>query len=74
MNRDPHNNDSRRDRKYLTGPFYHINSHSEVKVKIEPEDLDFDNKLTAHSIIGKFNNMKETQTQCFSFRYRWCQH
>lgn len=53
MNKDSYNNDSRRDRKHVTGSFYHINSSSEVKVKLEPEDLDFNNKLTAHSIIGE---------------------
>lgn len=55
-NRELYNNVPRRDRKYVKAPisYYHNNDSSDVKVKLEPEDLDYNDKLTAHSIIGKF--------------------
>lgn len=61
--KDVYNNDERRDRRFILGqesisnPFLHnSNSNNEfidTKVKLEPDDLVFDNNLSAYSIIGK---------------------
>nr|XP_023029589.1 INO80 complex subunit D [Leptinotarsa decemlineata] len=50
------NNEKYRNRQYLVDPMGQSNttlhgSYPETKVKIEPESLDFENNVTAHSII-----------------------
>ncbi|KAJ8978968.1 hypothetical protein NQ317_001440 [Molorchus minor] len=55
-NRDVYNNE-KPDRIFAKGPLFLSNSvlytnAVDSKVKIEPVDLDFDDKYTAHSIIG----------------------
>lgn len=62
MSKDPYNNEDRRDRRLIMGPetisnpFLHSNINNELidtKVKLEPDDLVFDNNLSGYSIIGK---------------------
>lgn len=64
VSKDVYNNEDRRDRRFIMGPetisnpFLHHNSNInneliDTKVKMEPEDLVFDNNLSAYSIIGK---------------------
>lgn len=61
-NKDAYNNEERRDRRFIMGPetisnpFLHSsNINSEfvgTKVKLEPDDIIFDNNLSGYSIIG----------------------
>lgn len=42
----------------ISNPFLHSNISNELidtKVKLEPDELVFDNNLSGYSIIGKFN-------------------
>lgn len=62
VNKDPFKNDERRDRRFIMGPdtlsniFLHSSINNELidtKVKLEPDELVFDNNLSGYSIIGK---------------------
>lgn len=64
VNKDPFHNEEVRDRRFIMGPetisnpflqSSNINNseHTDTKVKIEPDDLVFDNNLGGYSIIGK---------------------
>ncbi|KAG5872676.1 hypothetical protein JTB14_012952 [Gonioctena quinquepunctata] len=62
-----YNNEKHRDRQYITEPMGQSNTtihggYSETKVKIEMEDMDFENNVTAHSIIdiGEINIKSES--------------
>lgn len=62
VNKDTYNNEEHRDRRFIvdpetiSNPFLH-NINIDAKVKIEPEDLVFDNNLGGYSIIGKYFNI-----------------
>lgn len=57
VNRDTYNNGKHRSRKnfehLITNSLIQDNDSSDVKVKLEPDELDFESNITANSIIGK---------------------
>lgn len=64
VSKDLFNDEDGRDRRFIMGPetisnpflqSSNINSElADTKVKIEPDDLVFDNNLSGYSIIGKY--------------------
>ncbi|KAJ8928209.1 hypothetical protein NQ314_019272 [Rhamnusium bicolor] len=57
-NRDIYNNEKLEDRIYAKGPVFlsnsmlHSSNNHETKVKLEPQTLDFEDRITSRSIIG----------------------